>query len=257
VLKYVHGPGVDEALVADDGTALSYYHADGLGSVVRNTNATGAVILSRQYDAWGNLQVDASEPGYGFTGREWNPEIGLYYYRARYYDPKVGRFISEDPIRLRGGLNLYRYVRNGPVSRWDPFGLAECCERCPSGVWYGGGASGGFGYGVFSWPTVVQTSVVRVTCLGKPTLFADIMTACGGTPAPIAFYAGAGVDFVVCHAQCKKDLSGLSAGGTGQGMFGIGVGVTATTGSSTCISAGPGVGAGAGFGAIGCTAGEL
>jgi RHS repeat-associated protein len=64
--------------------------------------------------------------GYGnkaFTGREWDPEAGLYYYRARYYDPKVGRFISEDPIGFSADVNFYAYVENDPVNRTDPWGL--------------------------------------------------------------------------------------------------------------------------------------
>jgi RHS repeat-associated protein len=58
-----------------------------------------------------------------FTGREWDPETGLYYYRARYYDPSIGRFLSEDPIGLEGGVNYFRYVGNNPVTATDPDGL--------------------------------------------------------------------------------------------------------------------------------------
>ncbi len=57
--------------------------------------------------------------------REWDPEIGLYYYRARYYDPKIGRFISEDPIDFLGGINFYTYVGNDPSTLADPFGLVD------------------------------------------------------------------------------------------------------------------------------------
>ncbi len=57
------------------------------------------------------------------TGREWDPETGLYYYRARYYDPRLGRFISEDPIRFAGGNNFYAYVYGDPVNLVDPLGL--------------------------------------------------------------------------------------------------------------------------------------
>jgi RHS repeat-associated protein len=98
-------------------------HADGLGSIVAMTDQGGSVTLTRQYDAWGNLEVGADQAGFSFTGREWDPEIGLYYYRARYYDPKVGRFISEDPVRFSGGINFYAYVRNNPANLVDPDGL--------------------------------------------------------------------------------------------------------------------------------------
>jgi RHS repeat-associated protein len=48
------------------------------------------------------------------------------YYRARYYDPSTGRFLSEDPMDFEGGVNFYAYVSNSPVELNDPFGLAEC-----------------------------------------------------------------------------------------------------------------------------------
>jgi len=122
-LKYVHGPGIDEPLAIDDGSGLTYLHADGLGSVVAMTNAAGAVSLVRRYDAWGNLESGAATDGYAFTGREWDSETGLYYYRARYYDPTLGRFISEDPLGFIAGTNFHEYVGSNPVVYGDPFGL--------------------------------------------------------------------------------------------------------------------------------------
>jgi RHS repeat-associated protein len=61
-----------------------------------------------------------------FTGREWDPETGLYYYRARYYDPKVGRFLSKDPVGFAAGPNYYTYVLDNPVNRVDPSGMYQC-----------------------------------------------------------------------------------------------------------------------------------
>lgn len=130
---YVHGPGIDEPLarvtaLGDPNETWVYYHADGLGSIVRLTDSAGAAVKSFDYDAWGNIQCPEADPpcadegGYRFTGREWDPEIGLYYYRARYYDSSMGRFISEDPIGLAGGLNEYQYVGAQPTGRIDPFG---------------------------------------------------------------------------------------------------------------------------------------
>jgi RHS repeat-associated protein len=123
--RYFHGPGIDEPLAREEvgpGT-LTYYHADGLGSIVKMTNQAGAVVHSYQYDAWGNIEVGASHGGYAFTGREWDPETGLYYYRARSYDPEVGRSVSEDPIGFAGGANYFGYLRNRPVGARDPLGL--------------------------------------------------------------------------------------------------------------------------------------
>jgi RHS repeat-associated protein len=120
---YIHGPGVDEPLAKKDVAtgAMTYYHADGLGSIVKHTDDAGNVVHTYQYDAWGNIEVGVSRSGHAYTGRESDSETSLYYYRARYYDPRLGRFISEDPAR--DGLNLYGYVGNSPVSFSDPLGL--------------------------------------------------------------------------------------------------------------------------------------
>ena len=123
-LTFIHGPGIDEPLAAEDQNGNFFYaHADGLGSVVKSTNANGQVITTKQYDAFGNIQIGASDGRYAFTGREWDPETGLYYYRARYYDQVAGRFLSEDPIGFLGGVNFYTYVMNNPVNFVDPSGL--------------------------------------------------------------------------------------------------------------------------------------
>jgi RHS repeat-associated protein len=123
-LKYVQGPGIDEPLATDDGSALSYFHADGLASVGKATSTAGGITLTRRYDAWGNLEVGASTSGYAFSGREHDPQTILYYYRARYYDPKIGRFLTEDPIGFAGGDNFYLYADINPTTLVDPFGLS-------------------------------------------------------------------------------------------------------------------------------------
>jgi RHS repeat-associated protein len=121
--RYVYGPGIDQEFAQVSSGAASYNVADHLGSVVRVTDSAGAPILSREYDPWGTLLQGSTAPGYAYTGREWDPESGLYYYRARYYDSKVGRFISQDPIGFRAGLNFYAYVGSSPVNYSDPLGL--------------------------------------------------------------------------------------------------------------------------------------
>jgi RHS repeat-associated protein len=119
---YVHGPSVDEPLSKETDGVPTYYHADALGSIVRETNAGGVVTNTLHYDAWGNIEAGARD-GFAFTGREWDPETGLYLYRARYYDARLGRFVSEDPAGLSAGVNLLEYVSGNPIVRRDPTGL--------------------------------------------------------------------------------------------------------------------------------------
>ena len=117
---YVHGPGIDEPLAKEISGTASYYHADGLGSVLKLTDASGDVTHTYRYDAYGRIEAGSSQGGYSFTGREWDPEIQLLYYRARYYDPDASRFLSEDPL---GGANAYVYIADNPTLWIDPYGL--------------------------------------------------------------------------------------------------------------------------------------
>jgi RHS repeat-associated protein len=107
------------------GSTTDYYEADGLGSVTSLTDSTGAMAESYTYDAYGNLTAGgtALNNPFRYTGREWDPEAGLYYYRARYFDQGTGRFGNEDPIRA--GVNFYTYASNNPTLRRDPSGLYD------------------------------------------------------------------------------------------------------------------------------------
>jgi RHS repeat-associated protein len=125
--RYVHGPGTDEPLAREDAQGtLAFYHADLLGSIVTVTDGAAATIETLSYDPYGNIEGAANgDVRYAFTAREWDAETGLYYYRARYYDPKIGRFLSEDPIGFQAGPNLYTYVSNNPTNLVDPTGLMD------------------------------------------------------------------------------------------------------------------------------------
>ncbi|HQR13295.1 MAG TPA: RHS repeat-associated core domain-containing protein [Nitrospira sp.] len=122
--RYTHGPGIDEPIAVTKAGSTFYYHQDGLGTVTELTDINGAVAKAYAYDAYGNLLESPGtvEQPYTYTGREFDSETGLYYYRARYYDPTTGRFLQKDPI-FNPGFQIYGYVEGIPTLFVDPYGL--------------------------------------------------------------------------------------------------------------------------------------
>jgi len=139
--QYVWSPRyIDAPVLRDDFTSGStyphvYYLDDANFNVTTLIGSDGGVIERTVYDAYGTPTFynstwtgSSTTSSVGnvvlYTGRELDPETGLYYYRARYYSPGLGRFIGRDPLDYWGGdFNLYRYVRNGPANAVDPLGL--------------------------------------------------------------------------------------------------------------------------------------
>lgn len=112
-----------------DGVA-EYLVLDHLGSNEAAVNASGAVESRRSYDPWGRVTVTAGAVGdNGFTGHRWAGLGGLWLTLHRSYDPSIGRWLSEDPVRLDAGPNFFAYVNGRPTVLWDPFGLASCCDE--------------------------------------------------------------------------------------------------------------------------------
>ncbi len=103
VTKYINGPGIDNKLRSKTGNDVSYFLADHLGSTNGLVNSSGTLTASNSYDSYGNPSNANFPTRYQFTGREFDNVSGLQYSRARFYDPKIGRFISEDPIGFGGG----------------------------------------------------------------------------------------------------------------------------------------------------------
>jgi RHS repeat-associated protein len=130
----VHASGIESLLERIGGSGATYIHSDGLGSTIALTNGTGGATERYRYSSFGNLSVlnpdfsqkSANSPlqPFTYTGREWEPESGLYFNRARYLSPANGRWLNADPAGLAGGLNLYAYVGNNPINAIDPLGLA-------------------------------------------------------------------------------------------------------------------------------------
>ncbi|MCR9204488.1 MAG: RHS repeat-associated core domain-containing protein, partial [Halobacteriovoraceae bacterium] len=145
--KYTHsGLRTDDVLAIDvkeqgfqEGISRSpgsyFYHKDGLGSVSAISDSTGEILQKNSYSAFGELasinDKDGNDissnphitPYFAYTAREYDQETGLMYYRARCYDPSLGRFLTEDPIEFAAGdSNFYRYVRNNPLTSTDPYG---------------------------------------------------------------------------------------------------------------------------------------
>ena len=161
--------------------------------------ADGSIAASYQYDAWGNVEEStgemAQENSYLFTGREYDWQTGVYYYRARSYDANLGRFLQQDPAGMVDGPNMYLYCGNDPVNGVDPSGrvtsssnslysrcklaYAECVNR--AAIEY----SKATGYDQF------QTLVVE---LSVSTIAGATIGAVGGSVVPgLGTVAGAGI----------------------------------------------------------------
>ena len=124
--RYAQGAEIDGPLAELRSGAAGYYEQDGLASVTSISNSTAAIINSDTYDTFGNLTASTGSFGnpFQYTGRDFDSETGLRYYRARYYDPAIGRFISEDPAQA--GDDFYVYANDNPTNLVDPFGLKAC-----------------------------------------------------------------------------------------------------------------------------------
>jgi len=127
--RYVRGPGVDEPLVEYHGAGTStrrFLHADERGSIVAITSDSGGILAINSYDEYG-VPAAGNTGRFQYTGQPWIAQMGMYYYRARFYNPRLGRFMQPDPIGFGGGMNLYAYVGGDPINLTDPSGLANEC----------------------------------------------------------------------------------------------------------------------------------
>ncbi|WP_414893969.1 RHS repeat domain-containing protein, partial [Pseudomonas sp. IT-232MI5] len=135
--SYVYEPGTFRPLALLDGKGPQkacpfYYQLDHLGTPQELTDYSGDIVWSAQYDAYGKIAAltlageDYLNQPLRFQGQYFDGESGLHYNRHRYYDPRLGRYLTPDPIKLAGGLNQYQYVPN-PTGWVDPLGLSSNC----------------------------------------------------------------------------------------------------------------------------------
>jgi RHS repeat-associated protein len=129
VERYLTGNALDQVFAQEDASGkVSWLLRDDLGTVRDVVDNSGTGVDHITYDAFGNVITQTSAalvPAFLFAGRALDAETGLYYDRARYYDPKLGRFLSEDPLGFLAGTNLYRYVHNSPTTTIDPLGTQD------------------------------------------------------------------------------------------------------------------------------------
>lgn len=130
--SYIYGNNIDETLLTNRNGETYYYHTNHLGSTMALTDSNGALKERVDYDAYGkplfldangnSLEASAIGNNILFTGREYDSELGTYYFRARSMHPLVGRFMQHDPLMYVDGMNDYSYVNNSPIIYWDKTG---------------------------------------------------------------------------------------------------------------------------------------
>jgi RHS repeat-associated protein len=185
---FVYGNGVDEVLLTSNGIDDYYYVHDHLNSPVALVNASGSVVERYEYDAYGNAHimdssyVSRTTSNYGnsylFTGRILdtldNGSLKIQYSRNRYYHPRLGRWLTQDPLGYVNGMSLYEYCTSNPVNLMDPYGL--CISSKAEQVWD-------------TWSEFVNNSLV-LSAIGNATIDAleyvydvEILTAQYGEQA--------------------------------------------------------------------------
>jgi len=205
-VTYLRSLNIDEPFIKQ-GVNEEFYHTDALGSSLVLSDSSGLIDTTYEYEVFGKTTINGpSTNPFQYTGRE-NDGSGLLYYRARFYSPRVHRFISEDPLGFRGGINKYAYVKNDPLSFVDPSGLADSATPWQVGFeWLTGLGPRTHDFTAGDPFTEVLKQHSHIEELRK-----QVTQACSSVPSSAQFdYSLSGVDGVVKYVQ---DYSTLATGG--------------------------------------------
>lgn len=160
--QYVHDTGVDRPLQIAAAGEEHWYHADLTRSVRLLTDRDGVQATAYKYTSFGQAVESVSAGPYNpmrFAGRRLDNGLGTYDYRARQYDPDLGRFLQRDPMGQADGTNLYAYTRNNPLTLGDPFGTDSRPEQerqSPQAT------LGKYGWGAFLFPGINSKAWRRI-----------------------------------------------------------------------------------------------
>lgn len=231
--RYLHGPGIDEPLAIERGEDSAFYHADALGTVHRLSGADGDPVGRYRYDAFGRLIVSESTVAntFTYTGRKWDPAADLYFYRARFFNPEIGRFTAKDPLGFVDGANQYTYVQNNPILFADPTGTVAWFVPSVVGAGVGGAISGG-SYLIqhVNWDDFMPRDLSGYTKMALNPLYIPVYIATHVKPSfewgDMALYTGGGM-----VAGAAAPIGWAVAAGAGIS----GIGAAALAGSSAVI----------------------
>ena len=210
------GLGIDEFFTRTDGVGVRAFLPDALGSTVALGDGTGTLQTQYTYEPFGvtTQTGSASTSSYKYTGRE-DDGSGLYFYRARYYQPQFQRFIAEDPIGFLGGdANLYGYVTENPLYYTDPAGECPWCVATLLGGITNLGAQlimNGGQIGCVNWWETFISAAASGTGIGIAQSLGKVSTVFGGPGRPTyRFLEIKGIVRVESHPISSKSPNVLS-----------------------------------------------
>ncbi len=124
IKRYVYGSRIDEVMLATDAGINHWIQQDGLGSTIGITEESGSVVSTTAYEVYGDVCIgNLGTVPQRLAGMIWDEDTEIYFVKARWYDSRIGRFLSVDPYRTKPGISPYHYAFNSPINYSDPLGL--------------------------------------------------------------------------------------------------------------------------------------